>query len=109
MTWTRHHGAILASALGRVLGRPEAGVMAFVRCLTPDVVDSLARDTDHFSIAGWRIWRVADAEDRDARTIAADQAVEIREGKADATLLLVDTGRARRGDGRDLQCDPRSQ
>ena len=97
MTWTRHHGAILASALGRVLGRPQAGVMAFVRCLTPDVVDSLARDTDDFSIAGWRIWRVADAEDRDARTITADQAVEIREGKADATVLLVDTGKAGAG------------
>ena len=97
MTWTRHHGEILAVALERVLGRAEAGVMAFVRCLTPDVVDSLARDTNHFRIAGWRVWRVADAEDRDARTITADQAVEIREGKADATLLLVDTGRAGAG------------
>ena len=97
MTWTRHHGAILAKALGRVLGRPEAGVMAFVRCLTPDVVDSLARDTDHFRIVDWRIRRVADAEDRETRTITADQAVEIREGKAKATLLLIDTGRAGAG------------
>ena len=97
MTWTRLHGAVLATAFERVLGRAEAGVMAFVRCLTPDVVDSLACDSTHFRIPGWQIWRVADAEDREARTITADQAVEIREGKADATLLLVDTGRAGAG------------
>lgn len=97
MDWTRLHGTILARALGRVLGRPDAGVMAFVRCLTPDVVEFLARDTRDFRIVDWEIWRVADVEDRDARTITADQAVEIREGKANATLLLVDTGRAGAG------------
>ena len=97
MAWTRHHGAILAKALETVLGKPEAGVMAFVRCLTPDVVDSLARDKRCFNIADWRIWRVADGEDREARTITADQAVEIRESKGDAVLLLVDTERAGAG------------
>ncbi len=97
MDWTRHHGAILARALETVLGKPEAGVMAFVRCLTPDVVDSLARDTRYFSIPDWRIWRISDCEDREVRTITADQAVEIRESKGDAVLLLVDTGRAGAG------------
>lgn len=71
--------------------------MAFVRCLTPDVVKLLADDKDHFHIPGWKIWRVADEQNPKARTITADQAVEIREGKADPTLLLVDTGRAGAG------------
>ena len=97
MNWTGHHGAILAQAFERVLEKPENGVMAFVRCLTPDVVRFLACDKDHFHIPGWKIWRVTDAENRDARTITADQAVEIREEKADPTLLLVDTGRAGAG------------
>ena len=97
MEWTRLHGAILAEALRNVLGTPTPGVMAYVRCLTPDVVDALAQDQSHFDIPGWRIWRVADAHDPEGRTITADQAVELREDKRDAVLLLVDTGRAGAG------------
>ena len=97
MNWTEHHGAILAQAFERVLEKPEKGVMAFVRCLTPDALWFLARDKDHFHIPGWKIWQVADVENSDARTITADQAVEIREEKKDATLLLVDTGKAGAG------------
>ena len=97
MSWTRHHGTVLAKALENVLGRPEPGGMAFVRCLTPDVVDALARDVDVFRIADWQVWRVADAKDEEARTITADRAVEIRESKSRAVVLLVDTGRAGAG------------
>ena len=97
MSWTRHHGAVLAKALENVLGRPEPGGMAFVRCLTPDVVNALARDVDAFRIPEWQVWRVADAEDEEERTITADRAVEIRESKLEAVVLLVDTGRAGAG------------
>lgn len=97
MNWTRYHGAVLAKAFDTVLGRPEPGGMAFVRCLTHDVVDTLASDVDSFRIPGWRVKRVADAEDKGGRTITADQAVEIRESKSEPVLLLVDTERAGAG------------
>ena len=68
--------------------------MAFVRCLAPNVVKALA-DDKAFTPKGWQIRRVADSEG--ARTITADRAVEWREDKGDAVLLLVDTGRAGAG------------
>jgi hypothetical protein len=43
------------------------------------------------------VLRVADTEDESNRTTDADTAVELRETKGDATLLLVDTGRAGAG------------
>ena len=96
MEWTSLHGRVLAWAFERVLGTPEPGAVAFVRCLTPDVIEELAADTS-FTPTGWRILRVAD-ETRDTnRTITADQAVERRESKLDASLLLVDTERAGAG------------
>jgi hypothetical protein len=70
--------------------------MAFVRCLTPDVVHTLAKDAS-FIPQNWQVLRVADSANEDERTITADRAVEIRETKRDATLLLVDTARAGAG------------
>lgn len=70
--------------------------MAFVRCLTPDVVEALARDTC-FAPQGWQVRRVANEDDAQQRTITADQAVESRERKDDATVLLVDTALAGAG------------
>jgi len=96
MIWTELHPKILGGAFEKVLGRAEAGSVSFVRCLTPDVVEALARDTD-FGVSGWQIWRVADAGDQRQRTITADRAVEIRDSKGDAALLLVDTARAGAG------------
>jgi len=96
MQWTELHATILQQAFEAVLGRAEPGAMAFVRCLTPDVVEALAADAG-FAPSGWRVWRVADAADSTARTITADQAVEIREAKQDAALLLVDTSLAGAG------------
>ena len=90
MEWTKLHGQILGKAFEKVLGRVERGAMAFVRCLTPDVVTKLAED-DNFCVQSWRVRRVADSDDADLRTITADRAVEMREAKGDATLLLVDT------------------
>jgi len=79
--------------------------VAFVRCLTPKVVARLAED-DKFGLCAdstgqrdnnWQIRRVAESDDADRRTITADHAVEIRENKGEATLLLVDTDRAGAG------------
>ena len=96
MEWTELHGTLLGRACDGLLGRPEPGAMAFVRCLAPEVVAALAAD-EKFAPAGWRVLRVADTEDESNRTTDADTAVELRETKGDATLLLVDTGRAGAG------------
>ncbi len=90
MEWTDLHGAVLARALEKVLGRAEEGAIAFVRCLTPDVVKRLAED-DSFELRHWDVRRVA--EDRAPGTISADRAVELREEKGKALVLLVDTER----------------
>lgn len=96
MAWTELHATILAKAFAKVLGKAEPGAMAFARCLTRDIVERLARDAA-FAPPQWQVWRVADADDETARTITADRAVEMREAKRDATLLLVDTAKAGAG------------
>ncbi len=96
MEWTGLHGRLLARAFEKLLGNSQAGAMAFVRCLTPDVVESLAMD-ESFVLAGWRVLRVADEEHTENRTITADRAVEMREMKGEAVLLLVDTDLAGAG------------
>ncbi len=96
MKWTELHGWLLAAAFERVLGDPRTGAMAFARCLTPDVVKALAGE-DSFAPAGWTVLRVANEDRNEIRTVTADQAVERREAKRDAVLLLVDTERAGAG------------
>ena len=90
------HGQLLSKTFELVLGSSETGTMAFVRCLTPDVVELLAAD-ESFAPSGWQVLRVADAEHSEGRTVTADHAVEIREAKDGAVLLLVDTERAGAG------------
>lgn len=96
MEWTDQHARILGQAFAKVLGWPEPGSMAFVRCLLPKVVHDLAGDAS-FAPQGWQVWRVAHEDNGDARTITADRAVEMRETKQGATLLLVDTDQAGAG------------
>ena len=96
MEWTDLHGRLLGHAFELVLGRAEPGTVAFVRCLTPDVVAELVADSA-FAPQDWQVSRVADSDDAEARTITADTAVEERERKGDAALLLVDTERAGAG------------
>ena len=96
MNWTELHAALLKRAFERVLGKPERGSVAFVRCLTPDVVAALASDMA-FEPKGWHVARVADVDDASIRTIQADRAVEMREDKGDAAILLVDTAKAGAG------------
>ncbi len=96
MEWTKLHRQVLGQAFEKVLGRAECGAMAFVRCLTPEVVGRLAED-DNFCVQNWQVQRVADSDDADRQTITADRAVEVRETKDQATLLLVDTDLAGAG------------
>ena len=96
MIWTALHGRLCGRAFERVLGKVERGAMAFVRCLSPEVAEQLARDTT-FAPVGWEVFRVADGNNSEARTITADRAVELREAKGDPVLLLVDTDKAGAG------------
>lgn len=96
MPWTEVHTTFLTQAFERNLGKTDPGSVAFVRCLTPDVVQNLANE-QAFAPQGWQVWRVADSIDDTARTTTADRAVEMRESKLGTVLLLVDTARAGAG------------
>src|SRR5438093_1021451 len=96
MLCTDLHARLLASALEKTLGTADPASVAFVRCLTPDVVESLASN-ESFAPRSWRVWRVADRDIPQRRTISADHAVELREAKSDAVLFLVDTSQAGAG------------
>ncbi|HDR8925992.1 TPA: ATP-binding protein [Burkholderia vietnamiensis] len=87
---------LLAQAFGQILGKPELGSMAFVRCLPAEVTRGLAADT-RFALPGWQIAAVVEINDVGQRWIAADRAVEWREDKAEPTLLLVDAAAAGAG------------
>ena len=90
MDWTNLHGPLLARTFEQALGEPLSGFMAFVRCLSSDVVETLGGDTS-FAPRDWRVHRVAEESCPETRTITADEAVEMRETKGAAVLLLVDT------------------
>ena len=96
MNWTELHAKLAAQAFTDVLGQPSEGSMAFVRCFAPKVVEKLAADPA-FVIDGWNVYRVANASEENTRTVTADQAVELREAKGPAVLLLVDTEKAGAG------------
>ena len=96
MDWTDLHAATIERAFEKILGNAEAASLAFVRYLTPDIVEFLA-NTHSFAPKGWHVWRVAESDCPEKRTITADRAVEMREDKGDAALFLVDTTRAGAG------------
>jgi DNA phosphorothioation-dependent restriction protein DptH len=96
MSWNELHATLLSAALEQLLRRGENGAVAFIRCLPHGVVKAAAGDA-HFAPQGWKVYRVADAADLACQTITADQAVELREEKGPAMLLLVDTERAGAG------------
>ena len=91
MEWTPSHGTVLAEAVSLLLGEGSPGEVAFVRCLAPRVVASLAADAESFLIPGWGIFLVGKGTSAGTRSISADRAVEIREAKGPAALFLVDT------------------
>lgn len=97
MEWTSSHSFVMAQAMSELLGSPTDGSMAFVRCLAPEVVEHLATDKEGFVVTGWKVVRVAAEIDPARRTITADEAVEMRESKDAAALILVDTAAAGAG------------
>ncbi|MFQ3573662.1 MAG: hypothetical protein SNJ53_03410 [Thermodesulfovibrionales bacterium] len=70
--------------------------MAYVRCLLPETIISLC-ESERFIIEGWQVYGVIDRYDLSSRLITSDRAVEIRENKSDAVLLLIDTASAGSG------------
>jgi DNA phosphorothioation-dependent restriction protein DptH len=95
---TSLHSKLIRESLGRILRKKYDGAMAFLRCLSPEVVLQLFNDGS-FTVKDWRVFRVADANPRNLSraTITADQAVEYREDKGSPMLLVVDTARAGAG------------
>ena len=90
MALTHLHACILAQAFENVLGQPESGSIAYVRCLSPDLTHDLAGNSS-FNVKQWKVFCVAGEDNPVGHVITADRAVEMRETKGEATLLLVDT------------------
>ena len=90
MALTHSHACILAQAFENVLGQPESGSIAYARCLSPDLTHELA-GIKSFNVKHWKVFCVASESIPVGHVITADRAVEMRETKGDATLLLVDT------------------
>ncbi|MEG8028945.1 hypothetical protein [Sphingomonas aerolata] len=88
------HVRYLAQAIKNRLGASAPGAVAFLRCLPSEQIDALA-GSDAFLVPGWNVNAVIDVAG--PRRITADQAVEQREDKADAALLLIDPLRAGAG------------
>ncbi|MFN3686433.1 ATP-binding protein [Salinarimonas sp.] len=84
----------LCLALEELLGPPQPGSVAFLRCLPGDQLDALI-DEPGFDVPGWTSYAVVDAPG--FRRITADMAVELREDKSDPILLLIDPARAGAG------------
>lgn len=88
---------ILKYTFQRLLGNPwESGAMAYVRCLLPETIISLCK-SDAFTIKGWQVYGVTNEIDENISLISSDHAVEIRENKRNAVLLLIDTASAGAG------------
>ena len=96
MPLTENAAPILAHALSDLLGPALPGSMAFIRCLPGEVARELAVD-ERFAVRGWQIAVVTQVANEATRSITADKAVEWREDKAEAVLLLVDTVHAGAG------------
>jgi len=86
----------LSDLFASVLGKATDGNVAFCRCLAPDVVKSLGASSS-FAPLGWEVRAVLDRIDQNKRWITSDHAVEVREDKGPAILLLVDVGLAGAG------------
>ena len=91
-----HQARYLAEALEILLGKPSPGNVVFVRCLGAEEIRDLSGHPQ-FQVPGWEIYGVVDRADSNQRLITADQAVEMREEKGPAILLLVDPEKAGAG------------
>lgn len=87
---------LLRDALQKILGKATPGNMAFIRCLESQIIKELC-GSSLFIIPEWSVFGVTEQCAKDKRFITADQAVELRENKKDAVLLLVDIEHAAAG------------
>lgn len=87
---------LLRDAFRRLLGKAAIGSVAYVRCMHADIALALTADP-RFLLDAWKIAVVTGQADDTTRRITADQAVELREAKADPLLLLVDVDTAGAG------------
>ena len=94
--WTELHAKILSLAFERVLGKADSGSVAFVRCLTPDVVQALPVTVlCSTGLASLECRRCRTMEARGpSRRIEPSRCARRRQS---AALLLVDTARAGAG------------
>lgn len=96
MLVTELHAKILGQSIEKILSTPSTGAVAYIRCLTGDIINALAA-VRTFSPLGWQVCFVGDEDDVDLRKISADRAVEYRENKNDPILLMVNTTTAGAG------------
>ena len=87
---------LIAGAFDTLLGKPQDGSIAFVRCFDQEIIHCLCLSTV-FKLKQWKCYGVVDEADTNNRLITADMAVEIREDKKAAALLLVDVNTAGAG------------
>ncbi len=90
MTVSCLHASTLAKAFENILGQPEPGSIAYARCLSPDLTHDLPNNSC-FNVKNWQVFCVAGEVNNVENIITADRAVEMREMKEKAILLLVDT------------------
>lgn len=88
------HVQHIANALAELLGPAIPGSVAFLRCLSSELVDALI-DAPGLEIPGWTVRAVVDVALQNR--ITADQAVELRENKGDPILFIIDPLRAGAG------------
>lgn len=88
--------SFLNLVFSELTGNATDGNVTFCRCLSPSIVESLAENRQ-FSPAGWDVRAVVQDQDDARRFITSDHAVEIREDKGSAILLLIDVLRAGAG------------
>jgi hypothetical protein len=85
---------LLIQALQNQLGAANMGHLVYIRCFERAEITNLLAAT-HGRLGLWNIQGVG--EEPGAGWITGDRAVEIREDKGEATLLLVDAARAGAG------------
>jgi DNA phosphorothioation-dependent restriction protein DptH len=88
------HADHIGAALAAILRLPVSGDVAFLRCISSELIDTLV-DSSMPAMSGWKVRAVVDVAGPNRMT--ADQAVELREDKADPYLFLIDPLRAGAG------------
>ncbi len=91
---TNTHVKYLIEALKKAFPSPNPGTMSYIRCFPPETIAELTAHSE-FKIPNWDIYSVGKTTVGCA--IQADRAVDLRENKEGAILLLVDSREAGTG------------